>query len=185
MENKTPELSDGMKVLNVVTSLLVIAIGVYLVFVPRLIVLLFSAAVFTYGIQLIIMYLSMKDKRSGWDIIAGITNLLFGAIMLFGSPEARIMGVLTMEVFIAVWALCIGFSHICGSFGLKRLGVKNWYWILVRGIFTVICGFVFLSMPIISAMGLVFVIGVYTGAMFILSGITGLMGVLSGKKAAN
>ena len=95
------------------------------------------------------------------------------------------MGVLTMEVFIAVWALCIWFSHICGSFGLKRLGVKNWYWILVRGIFTVICGFVFLSMPIISAMGLVFTIGVYTGAMFVLSGIAGLAGALSGKSAVS
>ena len=95
------------------------------------------------------------------------------------------MGVLTMEMFIAVWALCIGFSLICGSFGLKRLGVKNWSWILIRGILTVTCGFVFLSMPIISAMGLVFAIGVYTGAMFILSGITGLAGALSGQNAVN
>jgi len=183
METKTAEPSRGMKIFDVITSVLMIAIGIYLVITPRFIVLLFSAAVFVYGVQLIIRYFSMKEKRSGWDIISGIINLLFGAIMLFGAPEARIMGVLAMEIFIAVWALFVGFSQIFGSFGLKKQDVKNWYWTLVRGIVTVICGFIFLSMPALAAMGLVFTIGVFTGAMFIISGITGLAGALSGKDA--
>ena len=181
MEIKTEEPSGGMKILDAITSLLMIGIGIYLVLTPRFVVLLFSAAVFIYGIQLIIRYFSMKDRRLGWDIISGIINLLFGALMFFGTPETRIMGVVTMEIFIAVWALFTGFSHIFGSFGLKKQDVGNWYWTLIRGIITVICGIVFLAMPVISAMGLVFAIGIYAGAMFILSGITGLAGALSGR----
>ena len=184
METKTTETSGGMKVLDVISSLLMTGIGIYLIITPRFVVLLFSAAVLIYGIQLIIKYFSMKDKRSGWDIIAGIINLMFGALMLFGAPETRIIGVLTMEMFIAVWAMFAGFSHIFGSFGSKKQGVKNWYWVLIRGILTVIFGIVVFAMPILSAMGLVFTIGVFTGAMFILSGITGLAGALSGKDVA-
>ena len=184
MGNETTEVSGGMKILDGIAALLMIVIGIYLIITPRLIVLMFSAAVFIYGIQLIIRYFAMKDGRNGWDIIVGIINLLFGAMMLFGDPETRIMGVLSMEMFIAVWALFTGFSQIFGSFAVKKLGVKNWYWVLVRGILTVICGVVFLSRPIISSMGLVFAIGVYVGAMFVLSGITGLAGALSGNKAA-
>ena len=183
MELKTAAPSSGMKILDIITSLLTAGIGIYLVFSPRFVVLLFSAAVFVYGVQLIIKYFSMKEQRSGWDIISGIINLLFGAIMLFGTQEARIMGVLTMEMFFAVWALFVGFSQIFGSFNLKKQDVKNWYWTLVRGIITVICGFVFLSMPVMAAMGMVFTIGVFTGAMFIINGITGLAGALSGKDA--
>jgi len=183
MELRASGPSSGMKILDVITSLFMVGIGIYLVFTPRFVVLLFSAAVFVYGVQLIIRYFSMKEKRSGWDLIGGIINLLFGAIMLFGAPETRIMGVLAMEIFIAVWALFVGFSQIFGSFGLKKQDVKNWYWTLVRGIITVICGFVFLSMPALSAMGLVFTLGVFTGVMFVISGITGLAGALSGKDA--
>ena len=184
MEDKTTGYSGGAKILDAIASILMIGIGIYLVATPRFVVLLFSAAVFFYGIQLIVRYFSMKDSRSGWDIIAGIINLLFGAMMLFGTPETRIAGVLTMEIFIAVWALFVGFSQIFGGFGFKKQGVSNWYWTLIRGVITVICGFAFLSMPILSAMGLIFTIGVFAGATFIISGITGLAGALSGKDAA-
>ena len=183
MKTKSTEPSGGVKILEAISALIMIAIGIYLIITPRFIVWLFSAAVMIYGAQLIAGYFTMKDMRSGWDIIAGIINLLFGGMMLFGAPETRVMGVLTMEMFIAVWALFAGFSHIFGSFGSKKLGVKNWYWVLVRGVLTVIFGIVLFSIPILSAIGLVFTIGVFTGAMFILSGISGLAGTLSGKNA--
>ena len=182
METTAAKPSGGMKILDSISAALMIIIGISLVLTPRLVVWMFFAAVYINGIQLIIRYFSMKEGRSGWDIIAGIINLIFGSMMLFGDPEARIMGVMTVETFIAVWALFAGFTHIFGSFGLRRLDVKNWYWVLIRGILTVVCGVMFLAIPMISAMGMVFAVGVYAGAMFILSGFTGLAGALSGNK---
>jgi uncharacterized membrane protein HdeD (DUF308 family) len=178
---QTKELSGGMKVLAAIFAVLTVIIGIFLLIFPGLIVWMFSAAVFIYGIQLIIRYITMKDMRSGWDIISGIINILFGAIMLFGSAETMIMGIITIEIFIAVWVLFAGISHLFGSFELKKLGAKKWGWTLAGGILMIICGIAFLCMPAASAVGLIFTIGIFTGVSFIIGGITELVKALSGK----
>ena len=180
---KKKELSGGMKVLTAIFAVLTALMGICLLIKPGLIVWIFSFALFFYGIQQIIRYCTMKDMRNGWDIISGIINVLFGMVMLFGSAEAVLMGLLTIEIFIAVWVLIAGATRILGSFELKKLGIKKWGWALAGGILMVICGITFLVMPASSAAGLIFTIGIFAGVSLIIAGITELAGILSGKNA--
>ena len=181
---ETLKTSAGMRILGAVCAIIMILGGFWLLATPRYIVWVFSAAVLIYGVQLIVKYFSMKDKRSGWDIIAGIVNVLFGLFMLFGGPGAIVAGVMTMEFIAAFWAIFAGFSHIFSSFGLKKEGAKKWVWTLAGGILLVICGIAFLIWPVLSAIGLVFTLGVFAGVSFIISGFTSLAIALSGKSAA-
>ena len=181
---KTKELSSGMKILAVISAVLMILIGFSLVFVPGFIIWLFSVAVFIHGIQLVIQYFTMKGARRRWDIISGIINILFGALMLFGGAETVVMGVLTMEIFIAIWVLFAGFSFIFNSFELKREKSKKWWYKLVGGALMVFCGLLIVSAPAAAAIGMVFAIGVFAGVAFIMTGFTELAGLLSGKEAS-
>jgi uncharacterized membrane protein HdeD (DUF308 family) len=181
MEAKT--LTGGMKVLSIITAILMIIIGGSLFFAPRLIVWMFSAAVFVHGIQLIIRYFSMKENRRGWDIISGVISILFGASMLF-SPSGLIFGVLAMEIFFAIWILFAGISFIGNSFVLKKEKAKSWIFQLLGGILMIICGIFCIVSPAISAIGLIFTIGIFAGVSFIISGFTILAAALSGNKDA-
>lgn len=52
--------------------------------------------------------------RNGLDIISGVVNILFRAVVLFGGSGTRIAGFLAIETFIAFWVLFVEFSYIFG-----------------------------------------------------------------------
>lgn len=182
MENEN-KLSSGMRLLAIITSLFMIAAGLYLFFNLRKIVPLFSAVVLVNGIMLIIRYFGMKDKRNGWDILSGIINLLFGSVMLFGGTQTRVMGAVAIEMYIAFWVIFQGFAHVFGSVGPKKEGAKNWFWSLIGGILMIICGFIFISMPLFGTLVLVEIGGIYASVAFFIGGLTGLAAALSGKNS--
>lgn len=179
METGKNKLSGGMRLLAIITSVLMVVIGFYLFFNLRYVVVLFSAAVMVQGVSQILTYLGAKGARNGWDILSGIINILFGAILLFGSVGTRVMGVLTMEMFIALWTLFAGFSHIFQSVGPKKEGGKSRFLTLLGGILLIICGIAFISMPLISSVMMVGIAGIYASVSFIISGVTGLAVALS------
>lgn len=172
-------MSGLNRVLAVIVSLLLIVAGLYLLFNMRSIVWIFSAAVAIHGVMLVIRYAYEKDSRNGWDIISGIINILFGGVMLFGGASTRVLGIMTIEMFIAFWALFLGISQIFGSFKLKKIGVKKWGWTLVCGILMIVCGIVFIAMPLAGSIMLVGLAAIYAGIGFIIIGITGLAAALS------
>jgi len=63
---------------------------------------------------------------------------------------------------------------------------KNFCWIfqLLGGILMIICGIFCIVSPAISAIGLIFTIGIFAGVSFIISGFTILAAALSGNKDA-
>lgn len=174
-----------MRVLTVIFSILVIVAGGYLLFRPRLVVWVFSVGAVVYGIEMLVGYFTAKDGRSGWICLGGIVNIIFGAIMLFGGVDDRVFGVVAIEYCIAFWAMFIGISIFLGSFDKKKAGVKGWGWSLAGGILTVICGIVYMSMPLFGAVMLVGFAGIYAGIAFVVMGISSLAAALStGEKAA-
>jgi len=176
-------LTGGMKALSIIMAILMILIGGSLIFIPGLVVWMFAAAVFLHGIQLIVRYISMKENRQGWDIVSGIVSILFGAMMLF-SPRGLVFGVLAMEIFFAIWILFAGISFIGNSFALKKEKAKSWIFQLIGGLLMIICGIFCILSPAVSAIGLIFTIGIFAGISFIISGFTILAGALSGNNSA-
>ena len=167
--------SGSMKIMGVITYILMIGMGVYLLFNQIAIVWLFSASAFINGLLLTVRYFVVKSERDFRDIIAGVISLIFGALMFFGGTQTRVAGLLAIETFVAIWSLFAGFAHIWGSFALKKLGAKKWGWVLTGGILMVFCGTAFLSMPLLGVVTLVGMAGIYAGVSFIIAGFTGLM----------
>ena len=181
------ELSGGMRVLAIIVCLLMIGAGLFLFVVPASVVWLFAFAVFARGIGLIVNYVASKDARRGWDLLSGAIDILFGAMMLFGTVEMKVAGVVTIEIFVAIWILFTGFTRLFSGFGLKKEGAKGWGWTLVGGILAILAGAVFLIWPLMGAVTLVGFAGIFAGISFVIVGVTGLAGALSfgGKKGGN
>ena len=175
------EIPTGIKVLIVINSLLSIIIGFYLIFSPGFIVWLVCAAIFVYGVNLIVRYFAMKDNRSGWDIVIGIISVLLGLFLLFGSPEARIMEMLVIEMIIAFWIFVAGIGKVINGFGLPNKDAEKNIWAILGGIVLILCGILLVARPMLGAAGLVLGFAVFVGISLIFSGITELVYVLSGK----
>jgi len=167
------------RTLSVIAGFLMVGFGIYLLFNPRGIVWIFSIAAVIRGVSQIVQYIGEKEARNGWDIIAGAVNVLFGSIMLFGSTGTRVMSVLTIEMFIAFWALFVGIAQIFGSFKLKKLGLKKWGGVLAGGIGLTLCGIVCFGWPLLSAALFAGFIGIFTSVSLIIMGLTGLANAMS------
>jgi uncharacterized membrane protein HdeD (DUF308 family) len=179
MPYNTKELTGGMKAAAIIAFVLMIGLGIFLFFNLWSVIWLFSAAVVVNGIFLVARYFSMKEERNGWDIISGAIYILFAAAMLFGGTESRVLGVVTIEIFIAIWAIFAGFSNTFTSLEKKKQGDKGWCWSLIGGIITIICGILLLAMPLMGAFVLVSIAGIHAGIAFVAIGLTGLAAVLS------
>lgn len=179
METTKKESSVFMRLAAIIISIAMICAGGYLLFMPRHIVLFFSFGVAVYGLLLIVRYISAKETRNGWDLIAGIINLIFGAMLLFGGAPEKVFGLIAIELYIGVWAIFSGVSQFFGSLGLKKQGAKGWGWMLVGGILTLICGFMLLSKPLMGVVIIAWMAGIYVGVMFLIMGFTGLAAALS------
>ena len=179
------ESSVGVKILMVITNLFMVGIGFYMFFDLERVVLLFSAAVIVRGAVSALKYLIMKNTRSVWDLITGAVYIIFGAIILIGGIDARIAGVVAVEMFIAIWAVFAGFSHLFGSFGLMKAGVRNWKWTLIGSLLLIALGGVYIAMIFLGAATIKGMTGIYASIALILGGFTGLSAILSGsgKKA--
>ncbi|MCL2078000.1 MAG: DUF308 domain-containing protein [Oscillospiraceae bacterium] len=179
METKKP--SVGLRILTIISCLIMVVAGGYLFFAPvSSIVWVFSAAVLVHGVQLILRYFVDKENRNGWNIVAGIINVIFGCFMLFGRVEDRIMGALTIGIFIGIWAIFAGVSRFIDAFSeMKNKGSKAWIWSLISGILIVICGISGLVYPGAFTVLVGAFAKIFTAAAFIVLGLAGIAGALS------
>ena len=175
------EIPTGIKVVIVINALLLIVTGFFLIFTPGIIVWVVCAAIFFHGIQLILRYFAIKDRRNGWDIVTGIISVLLGFFLLFSSPETRILEVLLIEVIIAFWIFVAGIGKVIDGFGFMVKGAGKNIWGILGGIVLILCGIVLVARPVLGAAGLVIGFAVFVGVSLIFAGITELIFMLSGK----
>lgn len=131
--------------------------GLIALFTPalgfELLVLYFGAYCFVDG--LVAFFVGIKVK-SFVLTLEGIVGILVGAYIFFYTVQAA--GIFLL--LIAIWAIVSGIVELFAAVELRKL-IKNEVWMVFVGLVSVIFGlFVFVN-PIVSALAITFVIGIY------------------------
>ena len=163
-------MSKVSKVLLVLSGLLFIGIGGYMLFHPgiTLISLAFvlGIAMAVFGVFAIISYAQNRDSLgAGWLLFDGIISILF-SILMFSNQFFAFVTILIPYMF-SFWILFKGISGFLFSFDLKKFGGKNWGWMCLLGILCTIVGIVSIFEPLVTA----FIFTIILGSSFIVYGI--------------
>ncbi|MDR2599479.1 MAG: DUF308 domain-containing protein [Oscillospiraceae bacterium] len=182
-KGKSPEKAKDVsifgKILAVVVCLLMLIAGLFIIFNIRGNFYLFPIAIIIYGLYLLIKNLAKKEKRSVWELVLGVLNIIFGVIIFFAPPESKLMGLLMIEFFVAIWAVFIGISTIINSIKFKSVYKSNFIWVLLGGILAVICGLLLFANPLLGLGFLVIFMRVYIAIALVSIGLTGIIAAFS------
>lgn len=142
-------------------GILAIIFGLLALFSP---VSTLKALIFVFGIFSIVDGLIsifagfvLRAPSWGWVVFNGVLGIVIGVIALRHPQTAA----LAMVLVIAAWSLASGFFHVYGSFQLKSLGEKGWYWTLLSGLVSISLGVLFVAFPVPAVATLVLLIGIY------------------------
>lgn len=155
--------------LSLIVGILFLLFGFWILKTPMesyiTLALLFGVIFLVNGIFEIIFSVSNRKEihNWGWILAGGIIDLLFGIILI--SNLGLSMAVLPL--YVGFMLLFRSVASIGYSFDLKNFGVKDWYWLLLLGIFGLIFSFMMIFNPVFGGMTLV----VWTALAFITYGI--------------
>ncbi|WP_050614190.1 HdeD family acid-resistance protein [Bacillus testis] len=121
------------------------------------------------GIFHIILFFYHRNQRktSGWLMADGLLTLLLGVVLVFD----RVTGTLTLIYFFSFWVLFSGLLRLIAGFEAREFGFRSWGWIMGSGVIGMILGFIALFNPILTAIGMVIMIG----SLFVVQGIYALV----------
>ena len=146
----------------VLRGILNIILGLVAVTWPGLtlyiLILIFAINILIVGMFAI--FEPLFDKRNHHAVLTallGIVGVIVG-IFLIARPE---IAASVITLLIAIWALCFGVVDLYAGFMASNEGIKgSWFMILV-GILSLVFGVYMLFNPLVGALTLVWVIGVY------------------------
>ena len=128
----------------------------------------FSILFILYGINEIVHALTNRRLPTwGWGIASGIIDLAIGIILV--SNLVWTIGMLPYLVGFVLMFTAINF--ISQASLMQSFRIKNWGWILLSGILTLIFAFLIIFHPIFGAVDLIF----WTGWAFIFGGISAIL----------
>ena len=154
--------SKTMRVLNIVSGVLLILIGIYCLCNQDI-------AVATAGLMVGIFMLASGIIEI--VVFTSTSRLLIGSgwLLLDGVNEWFTM--LSLPFLFTLWLLFSGISRFVSAFDLKALGVRNWGWVLAVGIILMIAGFICMMDPWVS----ITAVGMTVGLVFLLEGISSII----------
>lgn len=140
-----------------VRGVVAIIFGLLAIFVPGIalpiLAILFGVFAFVDGI--IAFFVGIYARSWGF-ILEGVIGILIGLFTLFYTDKA----ILLFLVVIALWALITGIFEIIAAIELRR-HISDEIWLLMLGIISILFGIVVFVNPLISAIAISIVIGVY------------------------
>lgn len=165
-----------MTVLFIILGIMFISGGMSCIFTPLLTFMEYGYFVVilmtVFGLVDIIK--SIVEKRFGVNFVFGILSVVLGGVMM-AYPEKLIIAQSAMLIATAVWFVLMGAVTIISSIGItKATGSKIWILQLIFGIFDVMVGICSLINPIVLAVSIGVMIGIYfieTGFTLIFSSI--------------
>ena len=169
-----------MKILNFISGILLIAIGIYCICNQDVAVLtagmLVGVFMLVSGLGQIFIFISGADLLlgSGWLLLDGILTVILSLFLLFNQWFTMV----SLPFLFTSWLLFSGISRFVSAFDLKALNVRYWSSVLIIGIILVIAGIVCMMDPFVSVMA----VGFTVGFVFILQGISSIIYLCIAKK---
>ena len=166
--------SVGMRILTAIGSIVMIFLGCYLFFNLKSIIWIFTVAVAINGVVMLVRFIRDKEGRRGLDVVLGVINIIFAAIMILGATETRVLGVLMIELYIGIWAIVTGFGRLFIGLAMKKESIAGSGLTMAGGVVLGIVGVIFIVSPMAGAAALVWFTAVFAGIAFIVMGLNGL-----------
>ncbi|MBC1737032.1 HdeD family acid-resistance protein [Listeria seeligeri] len=160
------------RILVLLAGIAMIVLGIWFLFHPGISLLtstlMFGFLLLISGIFHTVSYFSDKklQKVSGWVLADGILSILLGFLLLFN----EFAGTEVIVLLFGMWVLFAGIMRTIGAFTAKQNNIQGWGWILTVGIIGIVVGFIALFNPVVSAIGIVLIVGIF----FIVQGISAI-----------
>ena len=165
--------SKTMRVLNIVSGVLLILIGIYCLCNQNIAAATAGLMVGIFMLTSGIIEISVFDATSrlligsGWLLLDGVLTVILSLFLLFNEWFTM----LSLPFLFALWLLFSGSSRFVSAFDLKALGVRNWGWVLAVGIILMMAGFICMMDPWVS----ITAVGMTVGLVFLLEGISSII----------
>ena len=165
--------SKTMRVLNIVSGVLLILIGIYCLcnqgIAAETAGLMVGIFMLASGIIEIVVFAATSRLLigSGWLLLDGVLTVILSLFLLFNEWFTM----LSLPFLFALWLLFSGSSRFVSAFDLKALGVRNWGWVLAVGIILMIAGFICMMDPWVS----ITAVGMTVGLVLVLEGISSII----------
>lgn len=155
------ELTKGHKVFGVIIAIAMILLGIGSFFAPlfstSIIIWLFIAGIFIYGIFLIYSYTQTQIKN-GWTLASGILALILGILMIFSPPLAKAD---TFAFMIGFMTMMTGVNQVVAASAAKKAGAERTGWLTASGIINIILSFFFIFNPFVMLLAFDIIVAVY------------------------
>ena len=165
--------SKTMRVLNIVSGVLLIAIGVYCLCNQNIAAatagLMVGIFMLVSGVIEIVVFAATSRLLigSGWLLLDGVLTVILSLFLLFN----QWFTMLSLPLLFTLWLLFSGISRFVSAFDLKALGIRNWGWSLAVGIILMLAGFICMMDPWVS----IAAVGMTVGLVFLLEGISSII----------
>ena len=150
-----------MTVISVIFGILMVLGGFSCMFTPLATFLytgyFIAVMLLVYGILGIARF--SKKQAGGLELVISILAVLVGLVSVFRPGRTLIFDGMALG-FIGAWLLVQGVASIALSLKV-RSEKKGWYWGLIAGILGVIAGLYSFAHPVLTAISVGFLIGLY------------------------
>ena len=160
------ELFSTIWWLVLLRGIVILLMGILLVSrpLPTLIALVYLLGFYWFFDGIFTLIASIRGRKShkdwGWGIFAGIVNMLAG-IVIFTQPYiSAVIGATFVIYVVAFMVLASGIWSIITGIRLRKEISNEWSMIL-GGLFSAIFGILLMINPLVSAMTLVWLIGMF------------------------
>ena len=121
-------------------------------------ILLFGAFALADGIAMVITAIGGRGENESWFVwlLAGLASIGVG-VLTFYNPGIT---ALTLQLFIAMWAVAIGLLKIVAAIRLRK-EIQGEFWLISAGLLSVACGVMLVARPVAGALAVLWIIGGY------------------------
>ena len=165
--------SKSMKLLNIISGVLLIAVGIYCLcnqdIAAMTVGLMVGIFMLVSGVIEIIVFAATSGVMfgSGWLLLDGVLTVILSLFLLFN----QWFTMMSLPLLFTLWLLFSGISRFVSAFDLRAFGVRGWGWVLAIGVILMIAGFICMMDPWVS----VAAIGLTVGLVFLLEGVSSIV----------
>jgi uncharacterized membrane protein HdeD (DUF308 family) len=160
------ELFSSIWWLVLLRGFVILLMGLLLIFrpVPTIIILVYLLGFYWFFDGIFTLIESIRGRKSnqewGWGVFVGIISVLAGIVVFTRPYISAVIGATFVIYLIAILALISGIWSILTGIRLRKVVSNEWSMIL-GGVLTALFGILLMINPLVSAMTLVWLTGLF------------------------